>query len=164
MQIPLTMYMHSCAICAVCDSTCQHSFWACLSLQIKHLQLSQTLFRGLSGRCGLCHDALLQHKQAHHTIECCFCSAAASNQLAKQKGGGCSNRQQADTNCNCNAKLQLPTRLNEIIVHDLLCTALQDQLAVFASAYLLQLWHAAVRVVNHWPHNSLKASRSAAVP
>ncbi len=93
-------------------------------------------------------------------LECCVCSAAASNQSAKQKAGGCIDRQFADTDCNCNDKLQLPSLgLNATIVHDMLCRALHDQLEVFASAYLLQLWHAAVHVVNHWPHNLFKASR-----
>ncbi len=104
-----------------------------LSLHIEHLQLLQTMFRG-------------------------FCSAAASNQLAKQKGGVCIYKDQADTNCI--AKLQLPSLgLNAITVHDVLCRALQHQLEVCASACLHQLWHALEHVLNHWFHNLFKVSR-----
>lgn len=98
--------------------------------------------------------------QALCMLECSFCSAAASNQSAKQEAGGCIDRQYADISCNCNAKLELPSLgPNATTVHAVLCRALHDRLEVFASANLLQLWHAAVHVVNHWPHNLFKTSR-----
>ncbi len=116
--------MHSCAPCAVCLSTCQHSFCACLSLRYKHLQLSQTLFRDLSGIFGPCSNALFQHKQAHCMLDCCFWLAAVSNLLAKQKGGGCINRQQADTSCNYQAALSKPwTQCNLCAWYAGLCMA-----------------------------------------
>lgn len=144
-QIPLTLYMHSCAPCTVYQSTCQQSFLACWCLHVKHLQFTQTLFRGLTGMCGLRIHTLCQHKQAraHCKVACCFPLSSRKKLDSKAK-----RRCTAPTGCKLTpinsilisilqslhyAKLQLMRLiLKASLLHYLLCTALHDQLQVLA--------------------------------